>query len=243
MADINRYVTAYEVVKRVLANQGLPVPVSATSSQNALDRQLWSLLTEVGQDLMEEYEWQIKSKTFTINTTPGIAEYDLPTDFKSFVDSTGWNMDARLPLIGPMSEQDWRLLQARQLGGTTLRMQYIIQEDKVVFYAVPDQTQEVTISYASRGWVRDTTNPSVFRDFVQNDGDLVLYDPRLVVSALKRRFRIEKGFDATAADQEYTKALEAAKYNDRPKNDLSMSHRSMYPYLGYINMPDTGYGS
>lgn len=243
MANFNRYITAYEVVKRVLAAQSLPVPVSAASSQNALDRQSWSLLTEVGQDLMEEFEWQIKVKTFTINTVPGTAEYDLPSDFKSFIDSTGWNMDARLPLIGPMSEQDWRLLQARQLGGTTLRMQYILQDDKVVFYAVPDQSQEVTISYVSRGWVRDATDPTVYRDFVQNDGDWVLYDPRLIVSALKRRLRIEKGLDAAAANEEYEKALANAQYNDFPKNDLSMSHRSMYPYLGYINMPDTGYGS
>lgn len=243
MADFNRYITAYEVVKRVLGQQSLPVPVSAASSQNAIDRQIWALFTEVGQDLMTEYEWQLRTKTFTITTTPGVSTYSLPSDFESFVDSTGWNMDARLPLIGPMSNQQWALLQARQLGGTTLRMQYRLNGDLVEFYAVPSQSQTITLVYIGRGWVIDATNPTTYRDYVANDGDWIMYPPRLIISALKRRFRIEKGLDATAANEEYEDALEKAKYNDAPKNDLSLAHRGMYPYLGYLNMPDTGYGS
>jgi hypothetical protein len=243
MADFNRRISGYDCVKRVLGGQGLPIPVSASGSQNALDRQIWALLTEVGQDLLEKHNWQGLNNTYTITTVPGQTTYPLPNDFQSFIDSTAWNNNARLPLIGPMSDQDWALLQARQLGGTTLRMQYIIQDDNVEFYAVPTEVQTITMPYISRGWVRDATNPLLYRDYVANDGDTIMYAPRLIIAALKRRFRIEKGFDATAADEEYRLALEAAKYNDSPKKDLSLNSRAGYPYLGYWNMPDTNYGT
>ena len=243
MANFNRRISGYEVIKRVLGSQGLPIPVSAAGSQNAIDKQLWTFITEVGQDLLEKANWQSLTRVMTINTVPGQKIYPVPEDFQSFIDSTAWNNTARLPLIGPMSSQDWALLEARQLGGTTLRMQYIMRDGEVEFYAVPDEPQTITMPYTSRGWVRDANNANEYRDYVENDGDIILYDPRLIISALKRRFRIEKGFDATAADEEYTMALEAAKYNDKPKKDLSLNGRPGYPYLGYWNMPDTNYGT
>lgn len=243
MADFNRFISGNDVITRVFSGMGLPVPVSASESTNAMDRQAWTLLTEVGQEILDnEHQWTVLNKSYSFSTVPGTLEYPMPADFQYFIDSTGWNRDARIPLIGPETPQQWALLQARQLGGTTLRMQFIVSGDKLVFYFVPDSAETLSIDYQSRGWVRDATDPTVYRDYVKNSGDIILFPPRLMVTALKRAWRLAKGFDAAAADEEYQRALEAAKYDDAPKNDLSLTISRGYPYLGPLNMADTGYG-
>ncbi len=244
MPDFNKFITTGEVVARVLQEMSLSVPVSISGSTDSTTALLWALLQREGEKLLGEAdEWQMLNRTFTINTVADQLEYALPDDLESIVDDTGWNNTSRIPLIGPMTSQQWRLLQARQLGGTTLRLQYIIQDNKIVFYFAPSAAQEITFDYKGRGWVQDGTDPAVYRDYPENDSDIVLYKPRLIVAALKNRWRIEKGFDTVASSAERADALEDAKYTDRPKNVLSLGRQSRYPYLGYFNMPDTGYGS
>jgi hypothetical protein len=66
MADINRYITAKDVVVRALKILGLPAPVSPASATESNAKQMWALLTEVGQEILGEYEWQIRTKTFQV---------------------------------------------------------------------------------------------------------------------------------------------------------------------------------
>lgn len=242
MPDFNRRDTAGNICKAVLSVLGLPVPQVVSQATDSTSKQIWALLTECGQDLLDKHEWQFFNRTHQFNTIPGTLIYDLPSDFQNYIDSTGWNNTARIPLIGPLTDQQWRLLQARQLGGTTLRMQYVIAADKVEFYFVPDTPQTIAIEYKGRGWVRNGTNPLIFRDYIETDSDLVLYDRRLMITYLKYRWREVKGFDSTNDREAYEDALDNAKYNDKPKVDLRISGAAGYPYLGYLNMPDTGYG-
>lgn len=238
-----RFITAGQAVSDILKSMTLSVPVSISGSTDPTTRLLWFLLGEEGQKILSEYqEWQMLTRVYTLTMTPGVTEYDLPADFQNFIDDTGWNMSARIPLLGPMTTQQWQLLQARQLGGTTLRLQYIIRGDKLVFYFAPTDSQTISIAYKGRGWVQDADDPLEFKDRPEEDNDIILFDPLLIKAALKNRWRIEKGFDTITSQQEYDNALESAKYDDRPKNTLSMGARSRYPYLGYWNMPDTGLG-
>lgn len=242
MADFNRYITANETIRRVCANLALPTALSASGSTDALIRQLWALLTEVGQEIIDEHEWQIINKTYEFVIQDPTLVYPLPPDLQQFIDASGWNITSRIPLIGPLTTQQWQLLQARQLGGTTLRLQYIIEEGQFKVYWAPSDPNTVSIAYQSRGWVQDGTTSTIYRDFVQADNDIVLFDPRMVVSKLILEWKKKKGF-ATDNDQEaYDKALSNAKYNDKPKLDLNTSGSSSYPYLGYLNMPDTNFG-
>lgn len=242
MADIDRYSSAGQIVSEVLGILGLPVPVSVASSSDATARQMWRLLTECGQKLTRvNHTWQMQYRTWEINTT-GATEYDLPSDLARFVDETGWNNTSRIPMLGPMSQQQWRMLQARKLGGTTLRVQYIIQNDKLVLYFAPTPTQNLTIEYISRGWVSPAAAVDTRLDHVMADADTVLYPPELIKAFLKYKWREEKGFDTTASKQDYDDMLEQCKYDDRPHRRLSLVTQGAYPYVGVVNLPDTGIG-
>jgi len=246
VADYNSRISGYEIVKRVLRVVGLPVPQSVAGATDAVSVQIWQLLTELGQELLDEYQWQFRTRVFSVTTDPLIKTYDLPTDFDRFIDSTGWNNTARIPLIGPMTEQQWALLIARQLGGTTLRLQYRINQNKLELYYSPSQPNDLAMTYIGRGWVQDATDPLKYKDTMEADGDICMYDPRLIVSMLRFRWRRAKGFDTTDLEQEFINALMNAKSKDTPGVDLPLSQGrngpGQFPYLGYFNMPDTGYG-
>ena len=242
MAEFNRFIEAGETVKRVLKSLGLPVPTSVSGATDATSRQMWALLTECGQELLSKYEWSMQIRTHTIVTDTGTT-YALPTDFEYYVDETGWNNTGRTPLIGPLNLQQWRMLQARQLGGTTLRLQYIISEGNLELYFAPTPAQTLELNYIGRGWVQDADNTAIYRDFAEADTDIVLFAPRLMITMLKLKWREAKGFDTVAAAAEFNTALNDAKYNDAPKKSLALGSRQKFPYLGFANMTDTGYGS
>lgn len=242
MAEFNRYETASTIITRVLQSMGLPVPTSFVGNTDPVAVQMLSLLTDCGRELNTK-NWQRFMRTWDFNTTPPTLEYDVPEDLEFFIDDTGWNRTARVPLIGPMTDQQFALLEARQLGGTTLYMQYEVGEDKVRFYFVPNDPQNITITYRSKGWVRDQTTPTTFRDFVQNDGDIVEYPPLLVQKMLKYKWRDAKGFDTTNMKKEVDDFLDLCLAKQAPNPTLSLSRRNRYPYLGLWNLPDTGYGS
>jgi hypothetical protein len=219
MANFNRYITALAIVQRVVQAMALPVPTTGASATDATTKQLWALLRECGQEVMDEYEWQIINKTYEFNIQDPTLEYALPEDLQQFIDSASWNLTSRIPLIGPLTTQQWQLLQARQLGGTTLRLQFIIEAGVFKVYWAPSDAQEVSMSYQSRGWVQDATVPTTYRDYPENDADIVLFDPRVMITKLLLEFRKKKGFSTVDDQAAYDKALKTAKYNDRPKND------------------------
>lgn len=237
-----RYMTAQTAISRVCKAMGLRVPVSASGATDSLSVQLWALLSEVGQELLGEYDWQVKIKTHTVVIQDPTLNYALPTDFEQMFNSAAWNRTSRIPLIGPLTEQQWQLLQARQLGGTTLRLQYKIEDDLLKFYWAPSDPQTIAFSYVSNGWVQDGTDPLIFKSVATADNDLILFDQRMFITKLILEWRKKKGFSTVDDQAAYDKALATAKYNDRPKNDLRTSGSSSYPYLGYLNMPDTNYG-
>lgn len=240
MADTNRHIAASEVVFRMLRSLGLATPSSPAGATDATSVQIWQLLTECGQKLLTEHQWQIRTKTYTFPTVPGTLTYNFPSGYDGFIGMTAWNQTDRIPLIGPVTEQEWQMLQARQLGGTTMRLEYFLRDDKLEFYYVPDTPVTIAMSYKSRAWV--LTSSGVYRDYVENDDDTVLYDAQLIIDMLKYKWREEKGFDVTASKVAYLESLNAAKGRDKPPVDLALSHRSRYPFLGLLNMPDTNYG-
>lgn len=242
MSNFNAFKTANDVIRAVTGVQGLTKPTDISVSPDKTTQQLLDLLNELGSELLDKHDWQSLIRTFSVATTTA-TEYDLPSDLMRFIDEAAWNHTTRLPMIGPLNSQQWRMLLARRLGGTTLRVQYTIRDGKMVLYFAPTPSQDLEMDYISRGWVMDADDNTIRKDFVEKAGDIILFRNDLVVAGLKARFRDAKGFDTTDAERRYRAILEKAISDDRPHQALSLTGRSAFPYLGYVNMPDTGYGN
>lgn len=236
--------TAAEVVNNVLIALGLDTATNVFESEDTNIVQLRSLLTRAGKKLMDKGGaggWQFLQREMTITTSIGVTEYALPTDFESFIQDASWNRTTRLPAIGSLSEQEWQMLKARQLQGTTFTMLFKVSRDRVVLYDTPSVVQTLVLPYVGRGWV--LREDDTYADNVQNDDDLILYDGILAEAALRLEWDIEKKFDTSGSTLQLNDALSTARAGDKPGRTRTLNRTASFPYLGKINIPDTGYGS
>lgn len=240
-SEFSRRITAGDAVKNVMRSLGLPVPEQISESQDPVAVLLWFLATRAGQRLLSEGDWQFLDREQAINTVIGQSRYALPEDFDRYKMDASWNYTTRLPAVGSLSEQEWQMLKARQLEGTTFTMLYRIADDHVEFYDTPSTSQLIVLPYVSRAWVRRADDS--YADFVSQDSDIVRYDRQLFEAALRLEWDIEKKFDTAASTQAYNTALSAAKAKNAPSRTLTLNQGPAYPYLGTINIPDTNYGA
>lgn len=247
MANFNKQQTGLDIIKAACGQLGLPVPTAAAANPTDVTaRQMLALLNYAGRRLIkptDTYRWQVLLKTWTLATTPADTVYTLPDDWDSFEDLTGWNFSSRLPMLGPATDPQWQCLKARNLGSSTISVIYRSRGGKFEIYNTFPTPQDLRIDYSSRAWVRSGDGLS-YRDFIETDSDVVLYDPELMCAALKLRFLTAKGFDTTAAQSEYDEALEAAINADTDAPVLQLTVNGSYPLIStQFNVPDTGYGT
>lgn len=245
MADFQLRSTGGELVTQLMKSMGMTPPSDIAGSTDKNCIQLWELATEVGQQLAfgeGNFEWQELSREFIITTVIGQSAYNLPADFNGFVTDSEWNRTTRLPVIGSLQQFEWQMLKARLLTGTTFTALFRVQGGQVVFYDTPSSVQTIVLPYQSRGWVLNNDGVT-YQDNLINNNDMVLFDPLLFKLGLKLRWFEAKGFDTTKIQAQYDRVLRGVKATDSPGRTLSLAKGADYPYLGVINIPDTGYGS
>lgn len=157
--------TAQTVVSQAALELGLiqsagdlPDDVYATTDSNIT--QLLALLKKSGRALLDDYEWQQLRAEWSIRTVgdaqnPRIGAYALPPDFRGLVSQSGWNRTQRLPMGGPLSEQEWQYLASR-LTGVVWTVLFRPMQGLIWLYP-PTNTpteQDITFAYKSKYWAR-----------------------------------------------------------------------------------------
>lgn len=238
-----RQETALSAIADTMGQMGLAVPTTIVGNTEKTVAQFLRLANSLGQQLAaDEYKWQFLEREFTITTVIGQAAYDVPEDLDSFVNDANWNRTSRLPIIGSLTQQEWQMLKARLLTGTTFTVMFVMENNQIVFYDTPSAIETIVMPYTSRGWCTDSTG-LVWQDSILADTDIILYDPQLFKVGLKLAWYSEKQFDTTKLQKTYNSVYSAAKGKDAPGRTLSLSGTRQFPYLGAINVPDTGFGS
>lgn len=235
--------TALVLIQSVMKSMSLTVPSTIAGATDKKTLQFWTLATDAGQKLSQnEHKWQVMNNEWLLPTVIGQAAYTLPSDFGSFFEDSQWNRTTRLPVLGGLSEMEWQMLKARNLAGTTFTLLFRVVGDQIVFMDTPTSVQTIALPYTSRGWVQDASNPATRKDNLENDGDIILFDPQLFKDQLKLRWYEEKGFDTTLVERNFQRTLARVAGADSPGRIISIGGGRDYPYLGMINVPDSGYG-
>lgn len=244
MANYARCRTCLDLVQAVCGQLGLPVPQQVVgNSTDGIAQQMWALLNRTGRRLIKPidgYRWQVLQKSWEFDTAAGYTLYDLPPDWDSFIDLTGWDQSVRGALLGPIAPQGWNALKARGMGPTTLQMVYRTRGNAFELYYAPQSTESMLIDYTSRAWVQSTGVAGEFKDAITDDDDVVLYDGDLIEVALKLAFLTEKGFDTTVAQADYNSLLEAAINADQDAPVLPLGLSGGDGLLDARNIPTTG---
>ncbi len=247
-----RFIDAGTTINRAAAECGITPVTDPYTSVDASFKELVQLLNSAGQEMLGLFEWNKLNRTYSIVTGTTVAnpvgtgKYDLPTDFGYFINQTGWDKTERLPLGGPMTAQDYAYLVNTNLANSTVFVTFRINEGQ--FWVLPDPPlsgQELNFQYISRNWVQPagTTDPDLRTDTASAFADTVLYEPILMIKFLKLRFLEAKGFDTTAAVGQFLTMFQSWTGKDVASPVLRMARSRVFPYLGYRNIPETGYGS
>jgi hypothetical protein len=249
VANVERWISANDIINRAAVEVGLnPVnDVFATPDPNF--QSLRYLLNSCGQELVQEFDWNISMRTHEFVTQLGdTGIYDLPADFSYMIDQTAWQQGvpgAAYPLLGPASPQWWSYLEAAQLYTVTIYAWFRIKEAKLNLWPQPPAVGiPIRFEYISRAWVKAGDQVDTYRDTVQIPSDLVLYEPILIVKKLKLAFLQAKGFDSTKAEDEYIAALESWKGKDQAAPKLNVTGAGVgFRFIDtLVNIPETGFG-
>lgn len=241
------YLTLQTILTSVCKMVGYPVQVDPAGSTDPAVQQMVEALNMAGEDMLNLYGWQRLSKLYEIEIVseyPGQLErsFDLPSDFWQFIDQTQWNVDTRLPAIGPVSPQAWQQLRIR-MPKVVLTFLWQIRDGKLWIQAPPATPQKLSFYYQSNGWVQDADDPEDFKNYANKNGDKILMDGYLMKLLTRVNWLEMKGFDSSAAMRDFQVNYENRKGNDVGAQVLNMAQTLAFPYLNVAtNAPDTGYG-
>lgn len=238
---MSRYQTAKTVINNAATECGITAVTDPFASADPAFVQLCALCSSAGQELLGLHEWQRMQRTHEFTSTVATTE-EMPTDFAYMIDQTGWNRSAGFPLAGPMTSQMWAYLLGNAIGLTTIYVTFRMEQG--VLQLLPDPMvpdQDIAYSYMSRNWVLGADG-TTYKDSVTAADDTVLYEGILLTKFLKLRFLEAKGFDTTAAMNQFNSVFMQWTGRDVSAPILSMARSDRFPYLGYYNIPDTGYG-
>lgn len=116
--------------------------------------QLCQLFTSVGRDARRSRQWNALRQTYVFQTAANQGAYAVPTDFGQMIDQSGWNRSNRLPLLGPLSPQEFQRLKA-MLVGVTFNLMFELVRNQ--FAALPDNSTPgsyiIAYEYVSSYWV------------------------------------------------------------------------------------------
>lgn len=240
------YPTVATVVSRAARQLGL-VQADIADPFTSVDPnilQMLALLSQLGQDLVTEYEWpHLVVKDYTFTTSNGVASYDLPADFDRHVDQSQWNRSTSLPLV-PVGPQGWQALKTLN-SASAVQFYFRTEGNVLLLHPTPAGAYAVALEYVRRTWViPDGGGLSDGMDAPSEFDDTLQFDARLLVHGLKWKFRTHKRLDAEAEWAEYDKALNAAKSaTPAPVLNMSGGPASNTGYAGAWRLPPTGWGT
>jgi len=242
-----RFKSINDICNQVAIEVGIPKQEDVFASTDPASEQLVFLSNSAGYELIQNEAWEGLVREYVITTQEGDdGTYDLPDDFAYMINQTGWDRTNNVPMLGPLSAQEWQYLEGRDLVSQTIYASFR-EVDNVfrLFPQPPPVGLDIHFEYISRNWVLTGGVPEAFADKVVGPGDIVLYEPILFERLLKVRFLEARGFDTTAAVQQLQTAFTSWTGKDKGAAVLNAgTGRRGFPYLdAYHNSPDTRYGN
>jgi hypothetical protein len=167
-------------------------------------------------------------------------KYDLPPDYFTITDRTQWDKSKHWMMLGPDDAQQWQWLKSGYIS-TGPRIRWRILDNQFQTWP-PMSTQEyLGFEYRSKGWARSPAG--VIQNSFTADNDTCIYPDRIMVLATKLKFFQIKNFDTTALLQDYNRYLSIAKADDKGAGNLSFAPYPTELLIGWVNIPDSGYGT
>lgn len=234
------YDTVLNVVSDAAVEIGLGSVSAVFASTDPNVVQLRTILKRLGRRLTLKRQWKqlVLEHTFTTDVS---TTYDLPADYGTMIDQTGWGRTSQQPMA-PLSPQQWQYNEAHS-SSNALAVLFRPRDLTLELPTSHISGQEIAFEYVSRYWVALTGTTTPAKDAPTLDTDVLLFDSMLLVGALKLAFKKAKGFDVTSDTQDFLEEwglVDSANAGPAPVLSLNRGGLSE-KLLDMTNAPSTGF--
>ena len=190
------------LVQDVSRTLGMTTPTVVTTSADQRVLELLVMANTAGNELARRYYWQELTREVTFSATgtidQGYLTGSIATDFGYFIDQTFWDRSLRLPIIGPVTAQEWQ----SDLSWAVVSPPYkfIVQNDKLkVGPTALTAGDTLVFNYMTKNWCESSTGTG--QSSFQADTDVTRIPEELFKLELIWRWKSAKGL-AYAEDME-----------------------------------------
>lgn len=213
--------TLLQIVQHFAERQNVPSPSTVYGSSDPQITQIKALLEEIGIDMASRVAWQgitfEATHTTTATEDQGAMTTIAANGFKWIKNQTIWDRTDRLPVLGPMSPQEWQALKALVVNGP--RYRFRIRGGKLLVNPTPEAGHTWAFEYVSQNWI---LNGSTYKQFFTADDDTVLLPDVELLQGLRWKWRKEKGLDYAEDFRAYEMMLKDAAGRDGGRPQLRM---------------------
>lgn len=228
--------TVLNLIQTAAAELGLTKPQVVVSSADTGTQQLLSILTMVGESLLNDFDFQDLTKEYSFTTVLGTELYALPSDFSSIINQTVWDRTTHLPLLGPKSSQEWQYIKGSLSSAGSFRTRYRLIGNQIKLHPVPSSSNQIWFEYVSTAWVKDASG--TLKTSITADSDTVVFDDRLIIAGVKLKYREAQGLDTTSAARDWEYQYRQVLDNNKGAPVLSLAPRGNTSLLSTANIPD-----
>ncbi len=247
--------TVLTIAQTAADELGIDRPTALVGSTDPDSRQMLALLNREGSELVARYEWAACIRQEVVTLVSAQQNYQVPATFQRIIDDTMWDVTNRWPLIGPLSSEEWEMLQ-RGIIVSTPRMVWRLIGQVTGTYAnaatpfyvavmpIPSANgAQFSYEYLSNGFARQ--NSDTVSGSFDNDSDNPILPENLFILGLIWRWKRAKGLPYDEEFKTYSDARDAAIAQDKGHRKLSLTGQSIIGprLITYDNVPETGFGS
>lgn len=174
---------------------------------------LFALANEVGQDLVENYEWQALTRQHTFQTTATTVQVGaIPEDWNCFINGSMFNRTQMRQILGPIDPQQWQALLA--VPATLLPwLAFRLRDGEFLLTPTAPSGNEIAYEYISTYWAQTDADDRIPQ--YANDSDSALLNEKLIAMGIRWRYLERNGLDYAEPYRLFEKRAEQLAGGDK----------------------------